>query len=37
MDNNVSDYEALIVAKQLIEDRIGTIVNDRNRRIVMRH
>ena len=34
MDNNVSDYEALIVAKQLIEDRIGTIVNDRNRRIL---
>ncbi len=34
MANNVSDYEALIVAKQLIEDRIETIVKDRNRRIL---
>lgn len=34
MANNVSDYEALIVAKQLIEDRIEAIVKDRNRRIL---
>ncbi len=34
MASNVSDYEALIVAKQLIEDRMETIVKDRNRRIL---
>ena len=34
MANNVSDYEALIVAKHLIEDRLEAIVKDRNRRIL---
>ena len=34
MADNVSDYDALMAAKDLIEDRIGVIVKERNRRIL---